>query len=93
MSSLLNEYSQKAVFLSNVAQSDSLYLPSSDSMTQSLVFSPQSVKQDQTPLAFTKVGDGWLGYVGDVNNEQGSQAVILAMLEHAAKYSAYRQAA
>jgi hypothetical protein len=35
-------------------------------------------------VAFTKVGDGWLGYLGDVNNEKGSQAVIKAMVELAA---------
>ena len=39
-------------------------------------------------MAFTKVGEGWLGYIGDVNNEQGSRAVILSMLELAAKQSA-----
>jgi hypothetical protein len=38
-------------------------------------------------VAFTKVGEGWLGYIGDVNNEQGSQAVILSKLEYAAKRS------
>jgi hypothetical protein len=83
MSSLANAYSQKAVFLSNVAQSDSLYLPSSDS----LVFSSRSVDQNTTPSALAKVGDGWLGYIGDVNNEQGSQAVILAMVELAVEES------
>jgi hypothetical protein len=38
-------------------------------------------------LAFAKVGEGRLGYIGDVNNEQGSQAVILSMLELAANRS------
>jgi hypothetical protein len=38
-------------------------------------------------VAFTRVGEGWLGYIGDVNNEQGSQAVIHSMLELAAKHS------
>jgi hypothetical protein len=84
MSSLSNTYSQKAVFLSNVSSDDSLYRPSSDSRTQSLVFPAEPVNQGETPVAFTKVGDGWLGYIGDVNNEKGSQAVILAMVELAA---------
>lgn len=86
-SSLPNEYSQKAVFLANVASDDSLYLPSADSVTQSRVFAPRPVNQNEVAVAFTKVGEGWLGYIGDVNNEQGSQAVILSMLELAAKHS------
>ncbi len=88
MSSLPNKYSQKAVFLTNVASDDSVYRPSSDSVTQSHVFLPEPANPNEAAVAFTKVGEGWLGYIGDVNNEQGSQAVILSMLELAAKHSA-----
>lgn len=88
MSSLPHSYSQKAVFLTNVASDDSVYRPSSDSVTQSLVFPPEPSNPNEAAVAFTKVGEGWLGYIGDVNNEQGSQAVILSMLELAAKHSA-----
>ena len=87
MSSLPNSYSQKAVFLAHVARDDSVYLPSSDSVTQSLVFPPSPANQNEAAVAFTKVGEGWLGYIGDVNNEQGSQVVIHSMLELAAKHS------
>ena len=31
-------------------------------------------------IAFTRIGDGWLGYIGDVNNEEGTWNVILAMI-------------
>ena len=31
----------------------------------------------QTEIAFTRIGDGWLGYIGDVNNEEGTWNVIL----------------
>ncbi|TLD39475.1 hypothetical protein E2P81_ATG00462 [Venturia nashicola] len=75
--SLEPSYSQKAVFLEGVAPENALYLPSPQSRTQSLVFSPEPVKQDQTPSAFIKRGDGWLGYLGDVNNEAGTQKVVM----------------
>lgn len=87
MSSLPTRYSQKAVFLAHVASDDSVYRPSSDSVTQSRVFTPEPANQNEVAVAFTKVGEGWLGYIGDVNNEQGSQAVIHSMLELAAKHS------
>jgi hypothetical protein len=73
-------YSVKAVFLKNVAPDAALYLPSMDSVTESHVFPSEPVEdREQTPVAFTAVGEGWLGYVGDVNTETESDAVILAM--------------
>ncbi|KAF2228736.1 hypothetical protein EV356DRAFT_497517 [Viridothelium virens] len=72
-------YSQKAVFLRDVQLSDALYLPSAESRIQSMVFLPEPVDQTQTPVAWAKYGDGWLGYVGDFNAEECSDEVILAM--------------
>ncbi len=77
--SLPEEYSQKAVFLKNVAKDAAVYLPSGNSRIESAVFPPNSVDCEQTPVVFAKIGEGWLGYVGDVNNESESQAVVLAM--------------
>ena len=72
-------YSQKAVFLKNVAPDAALYLPSMDSMTVSHVFPSEPVRnREQTPVAFTSVGEGWLWYVGNVNAETESDSVILA---------------
>jgi hypothetical protein len=76
---LHSEYSQKAVFLKNVASDAAWYLPSQSSRTESLVFPPTAVDGQQTPVAFTAVGEGWLGYVGDVNAEEGSDVAVLAM--------------
>jgi hypothetical protein len=87
VSSLPKSYSQKAVFLSNVKPNDSVYSPSPESRTQSLVFAAEPVNQNQTPAAFIQVGDGWVGYIGNVKNEAGSQAVILAMVEFATNRS------
>ncbi|KAI0860277.1 hypothetical protein F4860DRAFT_504132 [Xylaria cubensis] len=61
---LLSTYSQKALYVEGVARSDVWY----------------AGEQDEVAVAFTKVGNGMLGYVGDVNGEDGSDAVVLAML-------------
>ena len=68
-SGLPEEYSLKAVFLTNVAKEAAVYLTCWRSKT----------KSEQSPVVFAKIGYGWLGYVGDVNTEASSQAVILAM--------------
>ncbi|TRX92218.1 hypothetical protein FHL15_006833 [Xylaria flabelliformis] len=61
---LLPTYSQKALYVQGVARSDVWY----------------AGERDEVAVAFTRVGNGMLGYVGDVNPEDGSEAVILAML-------------
>ncbi|KAJ8131936.1 hypothetical protein O1611_g1685 [Lasiodiplodia mahajangana] len=61
---LLPTYSQKALYVQGVARSDVWY----------------AGERDEVAVAFTKVGNGMLGYVGDVNGEDGSEAVVLAML-------------
>ncbi|KAI1452531.1 hypothetical protein F4805DRAFT_26772 [Annulohypoxylon moriforme] len=61
---LLPTYSQKALYVEGVARSDVWYAGG----------------RDEVAVAFTKVGNGMLGYVGDVNGENGSEAVVLAML-------------
>ena len=76
---LHSEYSQKAVFLKNVASDAAWYLPSERSRVESHVFAPTSVDGQQTPVAFAAVGEGWLGYVRDVNAEKGSDVAVLAM--------------
>ena len=77
--SLLESCSQKATFLKNVPRNASVYLSSGFSSTESRVFPSAPVDTAQTPVVFAKVGEGWLGYVGDVNNESGSQSIVLAM--------------
>ena len=86
LSSLPNSYSQKALFLAHVATDDAVYRPSSESVIQSAVFSPGPSDPNQTAVAFAQIEEGWLGYLGDVNNEQGSQDVIHAMLELGTKH-------
>ncbi|KAI8623570.1 hypothetical protein F5Y19DRAFT_468400 [Xylariaceae sp. FL1651] len=61
---LLSTYSQKGLYVEGVARSDVWY----------------AGDRGEVAVAFTKVGNGKLGYVGDVNGEDGSEAVVLAML-------------
>ena len=72
-------YSQKPVFLKGVNPNDALYLPSAESVIESRVFASSPVDKEQTPVAWAKFEDGWIGYVGDVNGEEGSNEVILKM--------------
>ncbi|KAK4194884.1 hypothetical protein QBC40DRAFT_237676 [Triangularia verruculosa] len=62
---LPSSYSQKALFVDHVASSDAWYTETPTSR--------------EAAVAFTKVGLGKLGYVGDVNGEEGSRTVVLAM--------------
>ncbi|KIW13028.1 hypothetical protein PV08_08215 [Exophiala spinifera] len=79
-SGLPASYSQKALFLTNVDNNAAWYLPNEHSRTESHVFSPEPVPTSETPAAFAKVGNGWLGYIGDVNGEEETDAVLLGML-------------
>lgn len=73
-------YSQKAVNLTNVADVAAWYGPDEMSHIESHVFRPDNIRNlDEVPVAFGKVGQGNLGYIGDVNNEKESETVVLAM--------------
>ncbi|KAH6649480.1 hypothetical protein F5144DRAFT_607639 [Chaetomium tenue] len=62
---LPSSYSQKALFVANVESSEVWYAERETS--------------NEAAVVFSKVGAGKLGYVGDVNGEEGSEAVVLAM--------------
>lgn len=79
VSALQKVYSQKALSLKNVERDHSWYLPMKDSVTQSAVFSPTPVNQDETAVAFAPIGQGCVGYTGDVNMEQGTHMVVMRM--------------
>ncbi|KAL8344121.1 hypothetical protein RB601_004578 [Gaeumannomyces tritici] len=59
------EYSQKAVFLQNVDKAARLYV--------------REDKETDVAVAFAKVENGRLAFIGDVNREEGSAKVIMAM--------------
>lgn len=64
MARLQDVYSQKAVRLNDVDPGDALYLPSFGG---------------QAPVAFPAYEQGWVGYTGDVNTEEGTYQAIVAM--------------
>jgi hypothetical protein len=72
-------YSQNALRVAHVEPQNMLYLVTSNSVVESRVFAPTPVGRGETPIAWIKVGDGYLGYVGDVNAEEESDYVIMAM--------------
>jgi hypothetical protein len=77
---LATSYSQKALNLKNVDASDCWYLPSADSRIESHVFAPAPIENsNETPVAFRKIEQGWVGYTGDVNSEQTTTSVVLRM--------------
>lgn len=78
---ILESYSSKAQHLSKVAKGDLVYVSDENSYTESHVFSPEKVTtNDSGPAVFAQYSHGRLGYVGDVNNEMGSQKLLFAML-------------
>jgi hypothetical protein len=79
---LSKAYSMKALHIATPDKFEGIYHATSESRIESHVFSPEKIKdRDEAPVAFAKVGRGWVGYVGDVNNEAESQTVILAMID------------
>ena len=74
------EYSNKALHLKGVPADSRAYVPLEQSRVESRVFALDAVDNTQTPAAYHRYGDGWLGYIGDVNNEKGSQALLMSIL-------------
>jgi hypothetical protein len=65
--SLLPSYSMKALHVKGIKP-------------EVAVYRPQEIPDlSESPVVRTRMGNGYLGYVGDVNYEEGSSKVILAM--------------
>lgn len=58
-------YRQKALSLMNVEREHSWYLPTDNAVTESIAFPPEY--QNETVVAFAPVGQGHVGYTGDVD--------------------------
>ena len=79
---LAGAYSMKAVHIKKPGEFEAIYSATDESRIESNVFPPSKIEDlKEAPVAFAKVGKGWVGYVGDVNNEVESYTVILAMLD------------
>lgn len=79
-STLESSYCVKALHVKHVPYNARIYSPTEESRTQSRVFPAGHVDQAQSPAVLTRCGKGWFGYLGDVNNEEGSQALLTAMI-------------
>ena len=77
---LAASYSQKAVNVNGATSTSAWYLPGEESKTQSLVFAPGEIAdKSEAPVIFQKLGNGYVGYTGDVNAEDETTPVVLAM--------------
>ena len=79
---LLPSYSMKAVHIKGAARGDAVYLPTASSRVESHVFAPSRItgaQAEESPALFARVGQGHLGYTGDVNGEQGTTRLLLEM--------------
>lgn len=80
VSKLLPVYCPKAVYLRNVKYSEAWYVTYGYSVTESLVSQGGDVLMaGESPVLLACVGQGKLGFVGDVQGEEGSEAAVLAM--------------
>ena len=77
---LADSYSMKTVHLKGIAPETVVYGPTPESRTQSMVFAPSAVDLGEAPVVYTRIAQGFLGYIGDVNGEIDSTNVILSML-------------
>ena len=76
----------KAVHLKAVDLQDAVYV-STDNMEEEEDINEDSMKNLEpkvdnpfgVPVAYTQLGQGFLGYVGDVNGEEESTYVIICM--------------
>ncbi|GAA6000758.1 hypothetical protein JCM10207_004641 [Rhodosporidiobolus poonsookiae] len=80
---LPSSYSIKSVFLAGVPRGEALYQTTKDSKSESIIAMMRpmiAVTDDEVAVAAKKVGEGWLAWVGDVNQEQGSTMATLVLL-------------
>ncbi|KAI0367861.1 hypothetical protein BV20DRAFT_1023528 [Pilatotrama ljubarskyi] len=80
---LFPRLSMKALHVKNAPRECAVYLPTPDSQLESLVWAPRPIagaQAEESPAVFAPVGKGYLGYVGDVNGEQGSTRLVIEML-------------
>lgn len=88
---LEREYSANALHSKNVPLGSKAYVPLGQSMVESRVFVPSPAHNGQTLAAFYKYGDRWLGYIGDMNNEAGSQSLLMALLRRSSLGMAHQR--
>ncbi|KAI0641698.1 hypothetical protein C8Q79DRAFT_1014122 [Trametes meyenii] len=80
---LFPSFSMKAVHIVRAPRQNAVYVATHASRLESYVDPPTPVlganTTEEYPAVFARVGAGFLGYVGDVNAEQGATRLILEM--------------
>lgn len=79
---LPKSYSMKSVMLEGVAEQDALYRSTNESQVESMAmaFLGGEMSAGKVAVAATAVGQGWIGWVGDVNQEGDSDKVVCFLL-------------
>ncbi|KAJ7494393.1 hypothetical protein B0H11DRAFT_2004455 [Mycena galericulata] len=75
---LPDSYSISGLHLKDVRADAALYLPPGHSQLNAEGFHATNLAE--TPVAFTQLGKGHLGFIGDANAEEATADVVLAML-------------
>ncbi|GAA5979289.1 hypothetical protein JCM10908_002868 [Rhodotorula pacifica] len=79
---LPKSYSMKSIVLKGVADQDALYRSTSESKVESIamLMGGGEVIPGEVGAATTKVGQGWISWIGDVNQEEGSNHTACFLL-------------
>jgi hypothetical protein len=80
-SKLPASYSQKALHIEGIQKCEAWYLPTKDSVIEEWVPCPRPITDfSESPIVFARCGTGSVGFIGDVQPEEGTMLAILAML-------------
>ena len=80
LSGMPKSYNMKAVHIEGATREAAVYVTTEESKLHSNVWAARSVHDTtQAPVLFTSIGSGYVGFMGDVNAETESTAVILGM--------------
>lgn len=79
LNDVTDNFSVKALQLSNVLPQQRLYTPVANAKTQSMVFAAQTANPTSVMAAFGKIGKGAVAYIGDVNGEEDCDHLIVAL--------------
>ncbi|KAL7787953.1 hypothetical protein V8C37DRAFT_389147 [Trichoderma ceciliae] len=74
-------YSQKALYIYGMQQCEAWYLPTKDSVVEECVPIPRPIADfNESPVVFARCGNGHVGFIGDVQPEEGTILAMLAMM-------------
>jgi hypothetical protein len=73
------EIISEGILLDKVPNNQAWYLPTNESIADALMYDGKKPQMGWTPYAFARVGNGFFGYVGDMNVDGACDDLILAM--------------